>query len=89
MGRVRNGESARVDLAGGHGAVLDLRGPVTAFFFFSCLTDVLFGSALIAAKLVPPSATNDAMNEMTSAGLGALRRRFMSWCLLGVDGWVK
>jgi hypothetical protein len=32
---------------------------------------------LIAAKLVPPSATNSATSAMTNAGLGALKRRFV------------
>jgi hypothetical protein len=35
------------------------------------LVPTLFlGSALSAATLVPPSATNGAINEMTSAGVG-------------------
>jgi hypothetical protein len=38
--------------------------------FLSCLVPTLFFGTMRAAKLVPPTATNSATAEMTSAGLG-------------------
>jgi hypothetical protein len=44
---------------------------VTALFF-SCAVPTLFFGKLVAAYVVPPSATNRATREMMSAGLGRL-----------------
>ena len=36
----------------------------------------LFFGRLVAAYVVPPSATSNAINDTTNAGLGALKPRF-------------
>ena len=46
--------------------------------FFNCFVPTLFFGRLIAAYVVPPSATNNAKTAITSAGLGFLIRRFMT-----------
>src|SRR5215467_2203287 len=39
--------------------------------FLICRVPTLFAGRLVAAYVVPPSATNSAISEMTKAGLGA------------------